>query len=373
MLITVISEIELGSPRAHAINVIKTAGGFQRLGHEVIVICRRPADGRSAEEAASDYAEANLRFVFAPEGLERAEDPGEAFGIWASRAVSSIRPDLIYARTFWAPLICAERGLPTILETHAYAGDTNPLLLACLKAAVGPPVATLRVVTISARLRDYYLSCGASPNRVHIVPDGVDLDLFMPPDGTPAGDGPVTYAGHLYDYKGVPTILAAAREAPHIPFDLVGGLPEDIERNARRIRKMRLDNVTVRGRLPHAQVPPLLWNASALLLPPSAREPSKDWTSPVKLGEYLAAGPPIVASDIPALRDWVDEPVVRWFTPDNPRSLIDAIEGALGETAIRRGARRERAERLARQFSYPERARAILAAARIDGELAQSA
>ncbi len=373
MLICVISELELGSPRAHAINVIKTAGGFERLGHDVVVLCRAPSGGRSPEDAAADYAEHRLRFAFAPAGLHRADDPGEAFGVWASRVASSIKPDLIYARNFWAPLICAERGMPSVLETHAYAGDTNPLLLTCLKAAVGPPVSTLRIVTISERLRSYYTSCGASADRVSVVPGGVDVELFSPPPGTPRGDGPVTYAGHMYDYKGMPTVLAAARELPHVPFTLVGGLPDDVERLQRRAKKMRLDNVTLHGRLAHAQVPPLLWEASALLLPPSAREASKDWTSPVKLGEYLAAGPPIVASDIPALRDWVDERVVRWFEPDSPRSLADTIERAISESAVQRGQRRELGERLAQRFSYPNRARSILRAARLGEGLARSA
>jgi glycosyltransferase involved in cell wall biosynthesis len=156
-------------------------------------------------------------------------------------------------------------------------------------------------------------------------------------------------------------MLAAARRTPDVTFDLVGGTPEDV----RRVRAAAADipNVTVHGAVSHAQVPPYLWSADLLLLPPSAAEPSAAWTSPVKLGEYLAAGPPIVASRIPGLLSWVDEPAVKWFAPDDAPDMVRAMRESLAESPTHSHARRQRAYHLAHRYSYPCRAAAILHAA----------
>ena len=100
-----------------------------------------------------------------------------------------------------------------------------------------------------------------------------------------------------------------------------------------------------------------------LLLPPSANEPSKDWTSPVKLGEYLAAGGPIVASRIPALRDLLGVRDAFWFEPDDAEDLVRAVGSALSERRDSRQRRQARAAELAEGFSYRRRARRIMDAA----------
>jgi glycosyltransferase involved in cell wall biosynthesis len=366
MRVLVASDFEIGSHRAHAINVVKTAGGFRRLGHEVTVLCRA-APVSSAESAAADYGERELRWDLAP-----AVGPGVSEMVRAAefaRWVSSRLPDgdALYARHFAAGLAGAEHGVPTAVETHAYVDDPNPLLQRAIDATRGPLDA---LVTISPRLREHYITRGAEPRRVHLVPDGVDLELFRPPS---AGVGPspferwstrghAVYAGHLYDHKGIPTIIEAARQMPETGFELVGGTPEDVARTRQRVEQGGLLNVRVNGLCPHAQVPRWLWHADVLLLPPSSAEASAEWTSPVKLGEYLASGKPVVASRIPGLTTWVQEPAVRWFRPDDAADLARAIGEALSESERTRVARIAAATELAERFSYPRRADAILEA-----------
>ena len=332
--ICVISELQPGSSRAHAINVIKTAGGFQRAGHDVTVLCRAPDDAAHFQDPGRTYAEPALNWQFAPAAVA----PGEAFGEWATAQAASVGCDLVVARHFEAAIECAKAGLPTVLETHAYVGDERPLLkqtFAQTQCSSNPLTA---ISTISHRLRDYYTSLGANPDRIHIIPDGVDIDLFARPadigespfESTP--DPIALYAGHLYDYKGIPTIIDAARLAPDISFCLLGGLPADIA--CARTRAANLPNLHVLGTVDHRDVPRWLWHADCLLLPPSATEPSANWTSPVKLGEYLASGTPIICSDIPALRDWVDEQVVAWFNPDDAESLVASTRHLLQRKPI---------------------------------------
>jgi glycosyltransferase involved in cell wall biosynthesis len=67
-----------------------------------------------------------------------------------------------------------------------------------------------------------------------------------------------------------------------------------------------------------------------------------------KLFEYLMAGLPVAASDLPEIRRVVtqgDPPVGELFNPDSPKSIADAIRRVLSDPAYER--RRLEARRLA--------------------------
>lgn len=378
--IAVVNELRPGGGLAHAINVIKTAGGFARLGHEVTVLCRAPEGGKREEGVGAAYREPMLRWRFAPEGTAArpfgSGDPAEAFGAWATAQAIELGADLVYARHFHGALAASAAGLAAVLETHAHIGDQNPLLLRAFNATARHEAPLGAIVTISRRLADDYIARGADARRVAVVPDGVDVEMFTPPPLSDLGPAPferregerhAIYTGHLYDYKGIPTVIAGAALLPGVRFHLVGGLSADVERARGAAARAGVSNVAVHGPRPYAEVPRWLWHADVLLLPPSADHPSAAWTSPVKLGEYLAAGPPIVASDITGLRDWVGEPAVGWFRADSPADLARAVVAACAETGEARGVRRRAAGTLARRFGYQVRAGAIMAAAGLSG------
>ena len=232
MRVAVISEVELGSPRAHFINVIKTGGGFVRLGCETTVFCRPAADGAPAEAIARSMGEPDLRWSLAPAGLDV-----DAVAAWATEQAGRMGADLAYCRSFRAPIACASAGLTTAMETHAYIGDTNPDLCAALDATARPTNPIAALITISHRLAEHYVARGAAASRVHVVPDGVDVELFRRPAGaipeTPMSRWPgarVLYSGHLYDAKGIPTVIEAAGLIDGVTVHLLGGLDEEVPR-----------------------------------------------------------------------------------------------------------------------------------------------
>jgi glycosyltransferase involved in cell wall biosynthesis len=212
---------------------------------------------------------------------------------------------------------------------------------------------------------DNFVRLGVPQDKVLIMPDAVDLELFQRPSGhvRTASERPrIVYAGHLYDYKGIPTILDAAARMPGCDFYLIGGKPEDQQRQWQAIRERRLSNVELTGWLAHTEVPARLWDADVLLLPPSARHPSASWTSPVKLGEYLASGTPVVASRIPALAYWLGDDTVCFTRPDDGADLAAGIRRVL-EDRDYAGALSRRAAAFAQELSYQARCRTILEAA----------
>lgn len=371
--VAAITEAALGSTKAHAINVVKTAGGFDRLGNAVTLYGAPPIAGTTVRDALDSYGEPRLRVVTAPPSIFRDgrtdEDRSRALGLWAAHQALADGADLVYARHFWGALAAADLGLPTIMETHAHVGDPRPVLEACFAATARRGNPLLGIATISPVLRDHYVQRGARATRVGVVPDGVDVDMFTP--RRDLGPSPfadftsphVVYCGHLYDYKGIPTILNAASLCHDVTWHLVGGESSDIARVRAGAESRRLSNIVIHGRKPYRDVPSFLWHADVLVLPPEANHPSARWTSPVKLGEYLASGRPIVASDIPGLRTWASEPAVRWFRASDPADLASSVRTALEQHDAERKAQREAAIALAIRFSYPQRAQRLLSLA----------
>jgi glycosyltransferase involved in cell wall biosynthesis len=379
VIIAVTADIRADSHKAHAINTFKTAGGFERLGHEVVVLCRPPAAGH-ARDAGARLGERRLAWRLCP--LEGPE-PGEyhagwsrRFAAWAVDEALALRAHAVYARHFDAAIAVARSGVPAALETHAPIGSDHPALEPALRSTRDAAHPLHAVITISPALRAHYVERGADAARVHVVPDGVDLDLFAPPASLPpcpfergGARMHAVYAGSMTADKGVRTLALAAADltADGVMIHALGPMSPDLARAIEEVPPALRHALRLEPPVPHVAVAPFLWHADALIIPNGARCASALWTSPVKLSEYLAAGPPIVASDIPALRDLVDERVVRWFAPDDPADLARALRSALAESAQERSTRSAAARTLSREFGYPRRAARILGAIGLAG------
>ena len=85
------------------------------------------------------------------------------------------------------------------------------------------------------------------------------------------------------------------------------------------------------GHVAPSEVPTWLAAADIAVLPNSGTSViGSRYTSPLKLYEYLAAGCPIVASDVPAVREVVtDGETAVLVRPDDPEALGDGIAGLL--------------------------------------------
>ena len=246
-----------------------------------------------------------------------------------------------------------------VVESHAPPHSKMGSLMAVCDAFNHPPTLS-RLITIHPALAKGFFSRGIDSELVRVVPDGVDLKLFRrPPGKTKPRNGRfrVTYAGSLETYKGINTIIDAARLLPEVSFSLIGGQPSDQERVKKQLQNGP-SNVVVLGCIPHTEVPQHLWNSDALLMVPSGLHESASWTSPVKLGECLASGTPTVVSSIPALKHWLSEEVI-WTPPDDASALahqIMALKSGLIDTEKLLAKAQERAATL----SYKARAAAIL-------------
>jgi glycosyltransferase involved in cell wall biosynthesis len=202
---------------------------------------------------------------------------------------------------------------------------------------------------------------------------GVDLDLFENARvskgeararlGLPEDKTLVVYTGKVYrGYEEVEYILQAARmlePRDEMHFVIVGGRPDHVARFRERAIAERRSNVTFAGFVAPADVQTWQLAADVLVLYyPSGFELNR-YRSPGKLFEYMASERPIVAVDLPVLREILEDDAACFVEPDDPERLARAISGLLDDER-RAVAMATHARRRVEQFTWEARARLVL-------------
>ncbi|TAL49398.1 glycosyltransferase [Patescibacteria group bacterium] len=266
---------------------------------------------------------------------------------------------VFYTRDEVAAFYFSNIGRNVIWESHR--GEKNFIVRRVVKRK------KVKLVLITQALKSLYISFGARAKNILVSPDGVDLEPFSIPIpkqdarkklGLPVEKRIVLYTGHLYSWKGVDILADAAKNIDAEVF-FVGGTREDIESFQRKYR--HIQNIHILGQKLHHEVPLYLKAADVLVLPNSSKDRiSQLYTSPMKLFEYMASGTPIISSDLPSLREVLDESMVYFFTPDDPKSLAETVDLVLKNYDEARQKANMALSRV-EQYSWRKRAQNILA------------
>ena len=192
---------------------------------------------------------------------------------------------------------------------------------------------------------DWVIERGAAPQKVELIPNGVDVRLFDGADGTGArremGIGEkfvAMYAGAHGLANHLDLILDAAallRDRKDILLVLVGD-GRDKEHLEARVRSEDLHNVRMFPAVNKAEIPGYLAAADvciAVLKP----VPLFDMTYPNKVFDYMAAGRPTVLAIDGVIRDVVEEASGGVFVPpDDADGVATAITRYAADDELRR-------------------------------------
>jgi len=197
-----------------------------------------------------------------------------------------------------------------------------------------------KIIVITNKLKESLIKKGIANDKILVAPDGVDLGKFdidiskeevRKKFNLPADKKIALYVGHLYQWKGVQVLADAAKflEKDTIVV-FVGGTKKDKKRF--KNKNKNINNILILGQKPYSEIPYYMKTADVFVLPNSNKaEISKNWTSPMKMFEYMASQRPIVASDLPSLREVLNENNTILVEPDNHQELAKSIKRALNE------------------------------------------
>lgn len=357
MKIQYLAFVRLPTEKAHGLQIMKTCEAFAKAGHDVeLVIPGRKTD---INEDAFSYHGTLTTFKITELGsLDLVRFGFLGFVI----SLISFAESAVWRKEYWSADIIFSRDALVLFQhillgrKFVYEAHNDPTWISVLVAKRAHVT-----VAISEGLKAEYVKRGAKTEKIVVVPDAVDTELFenAPPKidarrrlGIPEGEKIAMYVGKIDHPKGA-DIFAESSE--YLPPDtravLVGEGP------TLAVLKKKYPKAFFLAPTKYTDLPNVLAAADVVVLPNSGEttESARN-TSPLKLFAYMASGAPIVASDVPAIREVLPEYAATYVRPDDAKALAEGILMALAKGSEKG----ENAKRLAEGYSWDSRARRII-------------
>lgn len=375
MKIVAAATAQVPSTTANSIQVMKVCQALAQLGHELTLLVPERAGSTAAEQdwaALSELYGLSTRFE-----LQRLPcDPRwqrNDFAWNAARRAAAEKADLVYTWAIQTAVLARAGGLPVLYEAHDLpTGRVGPLWTRVFLRQPGKK----RLVMITRALRralERRFGRLLREDDLVIAPNGLELERYtgLPPaskarrwlnlpDGLTVG-----CFGHLYAGRGGELFLQLAAAFPGLRFLWVGGRDEDVAAYRGRAAAEGLQNTAFAGFIPNANLP-LYQAACDVLLMPYGRAiagsgggDSAAIASPMKLFDYLGAGRAILTSNLPVIREVLDENSALFAPPDDPAAWGAALNRLAADDALRMRLG-EKARELAARYTWLEREKQCL-------------
>jgi glycosyltransferase involved in cell wall biosynthesis len=319
-----------------SIHVRSMVGGFAGLGHEVIVASPRlepgdeelPGSARTAPipavrpRSAPSEAEVVRQIEAQTTAVEELAAREEVDGIYERYSLSSCAGARV-SRALSLPLI-VEVNAPLRAEERRFRELAHEEL--ALAAEQETFAAATLLVAVSPWLRDWLVGAGVPAHRVQTIPN--PAPRRAPADRRDLGAGEplwIGFSGSLKPWHGVETLIEAFQRAldrgADLRLEIVGDGPLA---GAVQAGAAQCPRITWLGHLPHAEVLERLKSWDVGVAPYIALEDF--YFSPLKLGEYMAAGLCPVVSRIGPLPEMVQHGRCGVLVaPGDPEALADAL------------------------------------------------
>lgn len=311
--IVYIARATVPSASTNSVHIAKISEAFSQLADSFTLIVSK------SDSTIEPFGYYGIKKPFKILVLDSKGDSRMAQITWARSAVRqavAIGVDRIVTRDPFTAFFAVMKGIEATLDLH---GDLNHLCGRFYRIIKWGPFVNnkrLKLVMISEGLKDYYVrKYGVDPDRITVLPDGCKLSDFeglaeAPVDLT-ADRLKIGYFGKTLVGKGIDLIRRLAEIDPDNDYEIYGDTKEAAEKET---GKSFGSNVHFYGHVKNAEIPGLMCGMDVLLLPNQDKlmvmgEDIGKFTSPLKLFEYMGSGRVIVASDLPVIREVVDEEI----------------------------------------------------------------
>jgi len=383
--IVYITNARLPTEKAHGVQIIKMIEALSSLNNEVVLISpNRIQNEISHKTSVFDFY--NVEKIF-EHNLINFMDPYKyrslmpkffyrffsflvnlLWGIKSAKIGSKLNGDFYIFRdnTPFSYLFCAIFSKKCVIEFH----DIPPFLSRLIfKLGLIISGKTVCFAVTNKLSEDLFHKFGKVKNlkKIDTLHDGVDLIKFknnkIIENSTPL----LTYCGSLSKSKGIDLIINSAKYINNVEFLIIGGLKVDVDHYKKIANDIGVKNINFIGQVNYSDVPNLLNKSDILLLPSSAKNiKSRNYTSAMKLFEYMSIGKPIIASNIPSNTEILENNLnCLLFEPDNPKSMVEKINTLINDKELNKKITKN-SSKLAIKYSWTERSKKMIKRIKID-------
>jgi glycosyltransferase involved in cell wall biosynthesis len=368
MKIVYLADSAIPSRTANSVHVMKMCQALSSLGHTVRMIT--PDFVNDTDNKIRDlFAYYGVRPVF-----EIIKVPclfiirKKIVNLFkAGKFIKEFKPDLAYGRSIQACFLASLLGIPTVFESHGRIWK-NGLPASLLFRILIRRKAFHGLVVISDALKKIYLLKKLlTKDNIFVAHDGADdQESAEPLTSWPgrAGILQVGYIGHLFEGRGIEIIVTLAKQFDMADFHFIGGTETDITRW--RVKNLPA-NVYFHGHVPPGEVARYRAMCDVLVAPYQkrvmvfgGRDETAQFMSPLKIFEYMASRKAIICSDIPVLKEVLNERNALLVDPEDVTAWKNSLTMLLNRNIREKFANQAYAD-FCQQYSWQKRAERILA------------
>ena len=278
--------------------------------------------------------------------------------------------DLIYTRSIQAAIISSILNFPYIFELHALPSTR---LRQEAEKFVFKSRSLKRIVFISKALKeDYEIKYGLEKlkRKIMIAHDGADpinCNNFLVENLRLKGREKVLKAGYFGSFhpgKGLEIIVKMAPLLSDWDFHIFGGSNKELNLLQ---KEYNYTNLCWYGSIPPMYSRYYQCKMDVLLLPAqrsvkiSGKTDIAQWMSPLKLFEYMSTGKPIVASNLPVIREVLTPSVNALLVdPENINMWIEALNRLKVDSALRQKIGTSAKKLFQKEYTWERRAQKVL-------------
>lgn len=342
---------------ASSIHMLKMCQAMSNLGIQVELVL----PGKFSKERLFRYYNVSANFTVKnipyTDKFARQIIHGIASAFYARS--NRARFDIVLTRNIlFAYMAAVYMGIPTIYDAH------HPPVNKTAEALVKSIADSKNLVGMSFNtkgLLKIYNQMGISTKNTVVAHNGVEIGSFKADTDKkrlrqelrlPLNSVIVTYSGNTYEGRGIEYLIDVAKSLQDIYFLVVGGTEKDNSIYKRFVKNTGITNIRFTGFVDHGKVADYLVASDILVMPYTTKVTIRDgkdaseFTSPIKLFEYMAAQKPIIATSIPSvmeiLKDGINSLIIR---PEDTSELEKAIKALIKDKNvalfIAKNARRE--------------------------------
>lgn len=231
-------------------------------------------------------------------------------------------------------------GVPFVITPHGgdiKENDNGIIINSKITARIKKTFSSAQAVTaISSDIKKRVLKFGATPDKIHLIPNGVFVDKFRPPENyQKQTDNPyILYLGSLIKRKGVDILIKAFSKVcttyPNLNL-IIAGDGKEKDSLITLVDKLNLNqNIKFLGIVRGDNKIHLLRNAFFLVLS------SKSEGLPIVILEAFASGIPVIASRVCGIPDIVKDGENGFLvSPEDIDELASKMSILVGQYSLR--------------------------------------